>query len=497
MLCRGWGSCYWRTLRFLCGRRQRRCCCCSADRGRCRRRRRRRVAANAAAADGGPTATSVAAAIAAAGGARRRRRRARTAAAAATAGAPASVAAALVAALPAAAARALAAGSIDEERSDFTTAAEEEVILQRQPSNDGGTNSGALAKSRRQLKAAAKEGCLVSFVAAVDTAADGGALLWQRCVAVLGGALAATTACEGALCAAWPMLHTVACAVSSRKKGEATAAGWGAGTALCCATARVPLAVSTDATQMREKAAALVREAARLLIAGESEAQRAAATHALGQLRGPVALQLLLVEIGPTMRSCSAAHHGPSRTAHASVACVLALGASQPDWPNLLVTCGAPLASLASWLPAALDHAAACWGSASHQLTRRHLFSLLRHAADASVLEELRKQSSAERRDALLPSELLQRVSSILRAPPPPSPSAAAYHPERIGAAAPPPPRRRRRRGGSRARRHARVGTAGCGGPSEGGGAERRASAAPPRAVEHGGAAAAAVAGDA
>ena len=36
---------------------------------------------------------------------------------------------------------------------------------------------------------------------------------------------------------------------------------------------------------MREKAAALVREAARLLIAGESEAQRAAATHALGQLR--------------------------------------------------------------------------------------------------------------------------------------------------------------------------------------------------------------------
>ena len=34
---------------------------------------------------------------------------------------------------------------------------------------------------------------------------------------MLGGALAATTACEGALCAAWPLLHTVACAVSLRE----------------------------------------------------------------------------------------------------------------------------------------------------------------------------------------------------------------------------------------------------------------------------------------
>ena len=249
---------------------------------------------------------------------------------------------------------------------------------------------------------------------------------------------------------------------------------------------------------MREKAAALVREAARLLIAGESEAQRAAATHALGQLRGPVALQLLLVEIGPTMRSCSAAHHGPSRTAHASVACVLALGASQPRLAQP---------------PRDLRRAARVSRLVAPRGARPRRRMLGIGVAPAHTPPPL--LSASPRGGRLRARGAPQAIVGGAARRPPPIRTVAArlVHPARAAAAVAlrrrVPPRahrrrrcrrrrrRRRRRGGSRARRHARAGVAGCGGAREGGGTERRASAAPPRAVEHGGAAAAAVAGDA
>jgi hypothetical protein len=122
----------------------------------------------------------------------------------------------------------------------------------------------------------------------------------------------------------------------------------------------------------REQAQRLVLGAAQQLL-GDSELHAAAASAALGQLRGAAALQLLLSALAPALQSASlggkggnsdgefradvAKNAGSRFHAHMrQLSHVLALASEMPEWERHLAACAEQLRPLAQWTHSALEY---------------------------------------------------------------------------------------------------------------------------------------------
>jgi hypothetical protein len=129
---------------------------------------------------------------------------------------------------------------------------------------------------------------------------------------------------------------------------------------------RPTTALQRESTTCVEKGVELLLRFLYHQLLSTCEASRTAAGLALGQLRGPLTLRLVLAELHARLLDLSAAS-GWSRDATAnagsilhvhmrSVSHLLALLSSQPAWPTVLVGSGARLGALAAFVHSLLDY---------------------------------------------------------------------------------------------------------------------------------------------
>jgi hypothetical protein len=232
----------------------------------------------------------------------------------------------------------------------------------------GSGGSAAAARAARRLRVAASRGCLRSFAEAAG-ASEGESELWLCCLDGFTHELAAAGAgCAAALRAAWPMLLARCPRIPNNSAMSPT---WVACASLAAGSASVVLRGFDDEGEARRAdVERLLREAVRLLLS-ECEAHRAAGSAVLGQIRGGAAVQLVLSELAPALHQAAGesdwARHATKNAAsrcHAHMrllAHVLSLLSTQPDWADLLMTCGAPLPALAHWYHGAIEYLSLTW----------------------------------------------------------------------------------------------------------------------------------------
>ena len=235
----------------------------------------------------------------------------------------------------------------------------------------GGAMEGAESvRGAARLRRAASSGALRAHAEAVAGSSEGEATLWLCCLQGLAAAVGAAAPLP-VVTAAWAALQP--------RCGRAPAAvplpaRWAA-----CANLAVGLAGRVLSTEghgpshgAREQAQRLVLGAAQQLL-GDSEPHAAAASAALGQLRGAAALQLLLSALAPALQSASlggkngnadgefradvAKNAGSRFHAHMrQLSHVLALASEMPEWGRHLAACAEQLRPLAQWTHSALEY---------------------------------------------------------------------------------------------------------------------------------------------
>ena len=235
----------------------------------------------------------------------------------------------------------------------------------------GGAMEGAESvRGAARLRRAASSGALRAHAEAVAGSSEGEATLWLCCLQGLAAAVGAAAPLP-VVTAAWAALQP--------RCGRTPAAAplparWAA-----CANLAVGLAGRVLSTEghgpshgAREQAQRLVLGAAQQLL-GDSEPHAAAASAALGQLRGAAALQLLLSALAPALQSASlggkggnsdgefradvAKNAGSRFHAHMrQLSHVLALASEMPEWDRHLAACAEQLRPLAQWTHSALEY---------------------------------------------------------------------------------------------------------------------------------------------
>lgn len=196
-----------------------------------------------------------------------------------------------------------------------------------------------------------------------------------------------------------------------------------------------PGVLQRDSTTCVEKGVELLLRFLYHQLLSSCEAGRAAAGLALGQLRGPLALRLVLSELHARLLDLAAASDwGRDATANIgsvvhvhmrSVAQLLALLSAQPGWPAALVGCGARLGALAAFVHALLDYLLCdanrhAW---SLQPTRLALAVFLQHtqatglaALQHSLVPPPPARPGHHPPDSLRPPDVLDALARMLKA---------------------------------------------------------------------------------